>query len=91
MWAYSFTVEPDDNGTLLVSFPSIPEAHTFADDENQVRRRATDCVLTALEGYMRDGRPLPVPTRGSIGRAVQLPPEVIARIELYEGMRNSRG
>ena len=32
----------DDDGTLLVSFVDIPEAHTFADDEEQIAARATD-------------------------------------------------
>ena len=50
MRVYPLTVEPDDNGTLLVAFVDIPEAHTFTDDEAQITARATDCALTALEG-----------------------------------------
>jgi antitoxin HicB len=89
MWAYPVTIEPDDNGALLVSFVDIPEAHTFADDEDEIATRATDCALTALEGYMKDRRPIPTPSRELTGRAVELPPLAVAKIELYEAMRNA--
>ena len=89
MWAYPVTIEPDDNGALLVSFVDIPEAHTFADDEDEIATRATDCALTALEGYMKDRRPIPKPSRELPGRAVELPPLAVAKIELYEAMRNA--
>jgi antitoxin HicB len=88
MWAYPVTIERDDNGTLLVSFIDIPEAHTFAEDEDEITTRATDCVLTALEGYIKDRRPIPAPSRELTGRAVVLPPLSAAKIELYEAMRN---
>ncbi len=89
MRVYPLTVEPDDNGTLLVAFVDIPEAHTFTDDEAQITARATDCALTALEGYMKDRRPIPTPSRELTGRAVVLPPLAAAKIELYEAMRNA--
>ncbi len=89
MWAYRLTIEPDDNGTLLVSFVDIPEAHTFVNDEDEITARATDCALTALEGYMKDRRPIPAPSRELTGRAVVLPPLAVAKIELYEAMRNA--
>jgi len=89
MRVYPLTVEPDDNGTLLVSFVDIPEAHTFTDNEDQITARATDCALTALEGYMRDRRPIPTPSREHTGRAVVLPPLAVAKIALYEAMRNA--
>jgi antitoxin HicB len=89
MWAYPLTIEPDDNGSMLVSFVDIPEAHTFANDEDEILARGTDCALTALEGYMKDRRPIPTPSRGTTGRAVVLPSLAIAKIELYEAMRNA--
>jgi len=89
MRAYPLTIEPDDNGTLLVSFVDIPEAHTFADDEDEITARATDCALTALEGYMKDRRPIPPPSRELTGRAVVLPLLAVAKVELYEAMRNA--
>lgn len=89
MWAYPITIDPDDNGTFLVSFVDIPEAHTFADDEAGIMTRATDCLLTALEGYMKDRRPIPTPSRKLTGRAVVVASLSAAKIELYEAMRNA--
>ena len=31
MLAYPVVLEPDDNGTLLVTFPDVPEAVTFGE------------------------------------------------------------
>jgi antitoxin HicB len=74
----------------VVSFVDIPEAHTFTDDEDQITARATDCALTALEGYMKDRRPIPKPSRELItGWTAVLPPLAVAKIELYEAMRNA--
>jgi antitoxin HicB len=90
MRIYPLTIEPDDNGTLLVSFVDIPEAHTFTDDQAQITARATDCALTALEGYMKDRRPIPKPSREvTRGWVAVLPPLAVAKIELYEAMRNA--
>jgi antitoxin HicB len=89
MWAYPITTELDDNGTFLVSFVDIPEAHTFAEEEDEITTRAMDCVLTALEAYMKDRRPIPAPSRELTGRAVLLPPLAVAKIELYETMRKA--
>jgi antitoxin HicB len=89
MWTYPVTIDPDDNGTLLVSFVDIPEAHTFSDDEDQITARATDCALTALEGYMKDRRPIPTPSQELTGRSVRLPALAVAKIELYEAMRKA--
>ena len=89
MWAYLLIIEADDNGTLLVSFVDIPEAHTFANNEEEIAIRATDCVLTALEGYMKDRRPIPAPSRELTGRVAALPPLAVAKVALYEAMRNA--
>ena len=67
---------------FLVSFVDIPEAHTLADDEDEITTRATDCVSTALEGYMKDRRPIPAPSREFTGRAVMLTPLATAKIAL---------
>jgi antitoxin HicB len=90
MWAYPITTQPDDNGTILVSFVDIPEAHTYAKNDHDITERATDCLLTALEAYMKDRRPIPAPSRERTGdRTVVLPPLSAAKIELYEAMRNA--
>ena len=89
MWAYPIRVEADDNGTLLVSFVDIPEAHTFAEQTDDINLRATDCLLTALEAYIKARRPIPPPSAKPTGRLVVLPPLAAAKVELYEAMRNA--
>ena len=33
MYSYPVNLEPDDNDTVVVNFPDLPEAVTFGDDE----------------------------------------------------------
>lgn len=56
---YPVTLTPDTNGSFLVSFPDVPEAHTFGDDEAEALMRAVDALETALSFYTDDGADLP--------------------------------
>ncbi len=85
---YRYSLERQDNGWWLVRFPGIPEALTEGETKEKARANARDCVITALEGYMKAGKPLP---RGGLGhsgpdRAV-LPSLVTAKLAVYETMR----
>jgi antitoxin HicB len=83
---YAVNLTPDDNGTILVTVPDIPEAVTFGDDEDDALARAADAIETALIGAIDAREPIPMPhTRGS--RSVALPVLSIAKIGLYEAMR----
>ena len=85
MLRYPVTLEQDDNGTILVSFPDVPEAHTFGENEDDALSHATDALLTALEVYVADKRPLPTPsTRGQWW--VDVPPLDAAKLALYRAM-----
>jgi antitoxin HicB len=90
-FGYRYTLERQDNGWWLVRFPGVPEALTEGETEEEARANAVDCVLAALEGYMKAAKPLP---RGGAvysgpDRAV-LPSLVTAKLAVYETMR-SRG
>lgn len=37
MLSYPISLTPDDNGTLLVTFPDVPEAITVGDDEEDAK------------------------------------------------------
>src|SRR5271167_3850188 len=86
--AYPYTLERQENGWWLVRFPDIPEALTEGESEAESRANAVDCVIAALEGYMKAGKPLP---RGGAGHAGQdravLPSLVTAKLAVYETMR----
>lgn len=87
-FGYRYTLEQQDNGWWLVRFPAIPEALTEGETEDEARTSALDCVIAALEGYMKAGKPLPREGTGYSGpdRAV-LPSLVIAKLTVYETMR----
>ena len=89
-WAYPVVLEPDDNGTLLVSFPDVPEAHTFGETDSDALKHAGDVLVTALEAYMKNRRPVPRPSSdSSTGYRVLLPALTAAKVELYEAMRQA--
>ena len=56
---YRYRLERQENGWWLVRFPGIPEALTEGETEAEARANAVDCLITAFEGYMKAGRPLP--------------------------------
>lgn len=61
MLDYPVILEPDD-GTVLVTFPDIPEAATFGANEEDALQQAVDALETALSFYVDDRKPLPVPS-----------------------------
>lgn len=87
-FGYRYRLERQENGWWLVRFPGIPEALTEGETEEEARRNALDCVIAALEGYMKAGKPLPRRGAGHAGpdRAV-LPSLVTAKLAVYETMR----
>jgi antitoxin HicB len=87
-FGYRYKLERQKNGWWLVRFPGIPEALTEGETESEARRNAVDCVIAALEGYLKAGRPLPRHGAGHSGphRAV-LPSLVTAKLAVYETMR----
>ena len=87
-FGYRCTIEPQENGWWLVRFPGIPEALTEGETEEEARANARDCVVAALEGYMKAGRPLPREgARHSGPDRVVLPSLVTAKLAVYEAMR----
>ena len=87
-FGYRYTLERQENGWQLVRFAGIPEALTEGETQEEARSNAVDCVIAALEGYMKAGRPLPRDGAGHAGqdRAV-LPSLVTAKLAVYETMR----
>ena len=86
---YPLVIEPDDNETLLVTCPDLPEVTTFGEDEADALQRAGDAIEEALAARMarRESIPLPSPLRGRI--ALSLPPLTVAKVGLYQAMREA--
>lgn len=59
MLRYPITLERDDNGTLLVSCPALPEVTTFGEDEADAIRHAADAIEEALAARIADGTDKP--------------------------------
>lgn len=87
MLSYPVVLEPDDNGTVLVSFPDLPEAHTFGDDEDEAMPRALDALETAIMGRMSDRRDIPPPSPAASRATVSLPTQAALKVLLYRTMR----
>jgi antitoxin HicB len=62
IYKYSYETICDDNGSLLIAFPDVPEAITFAENPDMIHKRAADALSTALEGYSAANRGFPTPS-----------------------------
>jgi antitoxin HicB len=47
---YAEKLIDDDNGTVLVTVPDLPEAITFGDDRDDAMARAKGAIETAIMG-----------------------------------------
>lgn len=82
MLGYRIKLETDDNGTLLVTCPSLPEVTTFGNDEDAAVRHAVDAIEEALASRMASGEHIPEgQQRGP--RLVRLPALTVLKVELY--------
>ena len=68
MLAYPIVIRKDTNGSLLVTFPDVPEAATSAYDSTQALRVARDALESALGFYFEDGRAIPMPSAPKPGQ-----------------------
>ncbi len=92
MLRYPVVLERDDNGTVLVSFPDIPEAHTFGINKEEALSRTVDAALTALDARIADRESIPTPSALKADSAphARLPALAEAKITLYRTMRAAR-
>jgi len=82
---YAVELTPDDNGTLLVTVPDLPEVATFGEDEEVALGHAIDAIATAIQGRMSDRETIPEP--GTVGQhSVTLPALSVMKIALYRAM-----
>jgi antitoxin HicB len=91
MLSYPVKLTPDDNGTILVTAPDLPEVSTFGADKAAALVRAADAIATALKGRIRAREAIPAasaPRRGQ--RRVRLPAIVATKLELYRAMIETR-
>lgn len=85
MLTYCYTLTPDDNDTLLVQFPDLPEAAAVGEDADSAKANAVEGLEAALQMYLDARRPVPLPA--AIGAsAVTLPAVQTAKVLLSNEM-----
>lgn len=85
MFDYPVTLTPD-GGTVLVTFPDVPEAITFGADEDEALLQAVDALESALAFYVGDRKPLPAPSAAN-GRPTVRPSALeCAKLGVYQAM-----
>ncbi len=91
MHLYPAKLKKDTNGTWLVTFPDVPEAITFGNDEADALRRASEALEAALSFYIarREDIPAPSSLRDRRVRWVGLPALSEAKVALYVAMRRA--
>ena len=85
MFDYPVILMPDA-GTVLVTFPDVPEAITFGMDEDEALLQAVDALETGLSFYVDARKPLPVPSPAE-GRPTVRPSALeCAKLGVYQAM-----
>lgn len=86
MFDYPVDLTPDDNDTVLVTFPDVPEAITFGDDIDEALLRAVDALESALSFYVDARQALPVPSLAE-GRPTVRPTAMeCLKLGIYQAM-----
>lgn len=86
--AFHVKLTPDDNGTLTVTCPALPEVTTFGDDKTDALVHAADAIGEALAARIADGQNIPYGSSGS--PSVPIPAQTAVKIQLYRALRNHR-
>lgn len=90
MIKYPVRIDPD-GPAFVVSFRDIPEALTQGDTLEEARAMAADALLTAMDFYVEDHRPVPAPSKAKAGEElVALPASVAAKLLLLNTMIEQR-
>jgi antitoxin HicB len=84
---YPVALARDDNDTILVTFPDVPEAITFGADEREALDNAADALAVAISGYIQDRRDIPEPSPADDRPTVSLNLLGELKVAVYRAMR----
>ncbi|WP_250451188.1 type II toxin-antitoxin system HicB family antitoxin [Caballeronia sp. ATUFL_M2_KS44] len=86
MLRYPALFEPEGTG-FVISFRDIPEALSQGDSLEDARAMAADALLTAMDFYFEDKRPVPSPSKAKKGEEmIALPASASAKVLLLNEM-----
>lgn len=86
MLIYPVHLEPDDNGTILATFPDVPEAVTYGDGAADAANHAVGSLTAMFSAYMDDRQRIPMPSALKGRPGVVLPAGISAKILLWNVM-----
>lgn len=86
MLIYPVDLVPDDNDTILVTFPDVPEAVTYGDTREEAMHHAIDALETMFMAYMDDKRRIPMPSQPKGRPTIALPALSSTKVLLYNAM-----
>jgi len=87
MLDYPVVLTPDDNNSVLVTFPDVPEATTFGQDEDEALMYAVEALESALSFYVDARQRLPVPSKAKRGQHTVRPSALeCAKLGVYQAM-----
>ena len=87
MFGYRVKLTADDNDTLLVTCPALPEVATFGADRDDALRHAVNAIEEALAARIARGENVP---DGNVrGPLARLPALTALKVELYRQLRDA--
>lgn len=91
MFKYPVRLEAEPEGGFVVSFRDIPEALSQGDTREEALQMAEEALVTAMDFYFEDHRPVPLPSKAKRGEVlVALPPSLAAKVALLNLMLEKR-
>jgi antitoxin HicB len=84
---YRIELAKDDNDTIMVTCPVLPEVITFGDDEESARDRATHAIEEAIAARIDGGLDIPPGDAGAEG--IHVPVMTAIKVDLYRQLRRS--
>lgn len=88
MLGYRIKLEPDDNDTLIVTCPALPEVTTFGEDEPDAMRHAVAAIEEAIAARIAESGEVPEGHQRGPG-LVRLPALTVLKVELYRQLREA--
>jgi antitoxin HicB len=84
---YPVDLRPDDNDTVLATFPDVPGAITFGRDDGEALANAVDALESIFSAMITDRREIPTPSAPRGRKTVS--PSLLGRLKIsvYRAMR----
>ena len=84
---YPALFKPAEEGGFVVTFRDIPEAITQGESEAEAMQMAEDVLISSMDFYFEDRRPVPAPSKARAGEhLVELPASLAAKVLLLNEM-----